>query len=51
MKPIKTTHDFAVVRGACFTTFSNSAAAAAYNKAVLGSMLVIKTTSGWKPFY
>jgi len=48
---MKTKNDFAVKRGKCFTTFSTSTAALAYNAVCLGSMLMIRTTSGWKNFY
>jgi hypothetical protein len=48
---MKTSNDFAVRRASRFTTFSTSAAAMAYNALCLGSMLMIRTTSGWKNFY
>ena len=47
----KTSNDFAVKHGKCFTTFSTSAAAMAYNAVCLGSVLLIHSKIGWKNFY
>ena len=44
-------NDFAVKHGKTFTTFATSASAMAYNAVILGSQLMIRTTSGWKSFW
>ena len=48
---MKNTNDFAVRRGRTFTTFSTSIAAAAYQNVTLGSVLMVRTASGWKNLF